>query len=272
MPSPFPGMDPYLEHPNIFPNLHDRLIVYLEDAIQPQLPEPYYAKGAQRIWFEYLEETRIPDVSVLKPARTNSPKPKAEGGVAIAEIPVRITTPYVPWDEFRETFVEIYSKENGEPRLVTAMEVLSPINKSPGQQARGAYGKKQLEVLGSKVHLIEIDLLRAGAHTTAVPHKELVKRCGDVDYHICVHHFDQPDDFFIYPIQLPDKLPKLSIPLLPGDPSVQVDLQSVFSLCYDRGPYHREVNYKNDPPPPALSSERLAWVKGVLAEKKPASI
>src|SRR5438552_2370384 len=131
MPSPFPGMDPYLEHQNIFPNLHDRLIVYLEDAIQPQLPESYYAKGSQRIWLEYLEETRIPDVSVLMSVRSGSPPTKDHGGLAIAEIPVKITAPYVPWDEFRETFLEIYSKAEGEPRLVTSIEVLSPINKSP---------------------------------------------------------------------------------------------------------------------------------------------
>jgi hypothetical protein len=265
MPSPFPGMDPYLEHPNVFPNLHDKLIVHLEEAIQPQLPEPYYAKGAQRVWLEYVEGSRYPDVTVLRANQPASRPPSDDGGVAIAEIPVKITAPYIPWDEFRETFLEVYSKVDGQPRLVTAIEVLSPINKSPGQQARGAYREKQGEVLRSKVHLIEIDLLRAGSPTTAVPYKDLVQRCGAVDYHVSVHYFDQPDDFFIYPIQLPDRLPKISIPLLPGDGPVDVDLQAIFDRCYDRGPYRREVNYAKDPPPPALSSERLAWVKTVLA-------
>jgi hypothetical protein len=267
MPSPFPGMDPYLEHPNVFPNLHDKLIVHMEEAIQPLLPEPYYAKGAQRVWLEYVEGSRVPDVSVLRTNRPASHPTNDGGGVAIAEMPVKITAPYIPWDEFHETFLEIYSKEDGQPRLVTAIEVLSPINKSPGQQARGAYREKQGQMRTSKVHLVEIDLLRAGTHTTAVPLKDLVKRCGNVDYHVCVHCFDQPDDFFIYPIQLPDKLPKVSIPLLPGDHPVEVDLQSILDVCYDRGPYRREVNYAKDPPPPALSPERLAWVKDVLAAK-----
>lgn len=267
MPSPFPGMDPYLEHPNIFPNLHDRLIVYLADAIQPLLPETYYAKGSQRIWLEYLEGSRIPDVSLLKANRPGGSATGA-GGVAVAEIPVRITAPYLPWDEFHESFLEIYSTAEEEPRLVTAIEFLSPSNKSPGQEARGAYGKKQREILGSKVHLVEVDLLRAGTHTTAVPRRELAQRCGQVDYHVCVHYFDQPDDFFIYPIQLPDKLPTISIPLLPGDRHVEIDLQSIFTSCYDRGSFRREVNYAKDPPPPGLTTERLAWVKSVLAAKK----
>jgi hypothetical protein len=271
MPSPFPGMDPYLEHPNIFPNLHDRLIVYLEDAIQPLLPEKYFAKGAQRVWLEYVEGSRIPDVSVLRGNRPVNAIAPTESGVALAEIPVKITAPYIPWDEFHESYLEIYSKAEGEPRLVTAIEILSPINKTPGQDARSAYRKKQHELLVSTVHLVEIDLLRAGIHTTAVPRKELTQRCGEVDYHICVHFFDQPDDFFIYPIQLPDRLPKLVIPLLPGEGAVEVDLQSVFDACYDRGSYRREINYAKDPPPPALSPERMAWVKGLLAGKKSGS-
>lgn len=265
MPSPFPGMDPYLEAPSVYPGLHDQLITHLAEFLQSRLPEPYYAKGNQRVWLEYAEGTRIPDVSVLRTGRPASYQTQAEGGIAVAEMPVKITAPYLPWDEFRETFLEIYSKVDDQPLLVTAIELLSPINKSPSQQSRAAYREKQGELLRSKVHLVEIDLLRAGTPTTAVPHKELVQRCGQVDYHVCVHYFDQPADFFIYPIQLPDKLPKVSVPLLPGDPPVEVDFQAIFDRCYDRGPYRREVNYAKDPPPPALSPERLAWVKSVLA-------
>ncbi|MBI3463061.1 MAG: DUF4058 family protein, partial [Planctomycetes bacterium] len=50
MPSPFPGMDPFLEHPGIFPDLHDSLVTYLREALQPRLPSPYYAGIGSRIW------------------------------------------------------------------------------------------------------------------------------------------------------------------------------------------------------------------------------
>ncbi len=41
MASPFPGMDPYLESLDWFPNLHDGLITFLVGALMRRLPEPY---------------------------------------------------------------------------------------------------------------------------------------------------------------------------------------------------------------------------------------
>ena len=43
MPSPFPGMDPYLESPEYFPGLHDKFILYIEEFLQPSLPASYFA-------------------------------------------------------------------------------------------------------------------------------------------------------------------------------------------------------------------------------------
>jgi hypothetical protein len=56
--------------------------------------------------------------------------------------------------------------------------------------------------------------------------------------------------------------------LLPENGRVDVDLQAVFNRCYETGAYPREVNYASEPPPPALSPERLAWVKSVLATRQ----
>ncbi len=47
MPSPFPGMDPYLESPDWFPDLHGSLIILLKEALQRSLPGPYYAQSSQ---------------------------------------------------------------------------------------------------------------------------------------------------------------------------------------------------------------------------------
>jgi uncharacterized protein DUF4058 len=265
MPSPFPGMDPYLEDPNVFPNLHDKLVVHLEEFIQPQLPEPYFAKAAHRVWLEYADSRRIPDVSVVAAKAPAVRIVEPESAVAVAEYPIKVTANEIPWEEYRETYLEIYWRPDREARLVTSIEVLSPTNKTPGDESHGAYRKKQKEMLRSKVNLIEIDLLRAGLHTTAVPRKELMQRCPSFDYHVCLHHFDQPGDFFIYPIHLPDKLPTITVPLLPGDQPVHAELQAIFAQCYDRGPYRREIDYSKDPPPPALPSQRLAWTNEILA-------
>ena len=43
MPSPFPGIDPYLESPEIFPDFHDSFITYLRETLQASLPAPYFA-------------------------------------------------------------------------------------------------------------------------------------------------------------------------------------------------------------------------------------
>ncbi len=52
MPSPFPGMDPYLESPDWFPCLHDCLIFGILESLQLRLPESYYAQSTQRFWLE----------------------------------------------------------------------------------------------------------------------------------------------------------------------------------------------------------------------------
>lgn len=272
MPSPFPGMDPYLEDPDVFPNLHDKLVVYLEEFLQPRLPEPYFAKTAQRAWIETAEKDRYPDVSVLIGAASERPVRDNSGGVATIPAsrgrPLTIAVKDLPWDEYRETFLEVYTKAGGTKRLVTTLEVLSPGNKTPGEQSRGMYVKKQRELLGADVNLLEIDLLRRGVHTTAVPKADLQARYGHFDYHICTHWFDRRMEFDVFPFELPEPLPVLRVPLLPGDAPIDVELQAVFDRCYDTGAYRREVDYKQNPPPPALSPERLAWVKSVLAQRR----
>ena len=100
---------------------------------------------------------------------------------------------------------------------------------------------KQKEILGGPVHLVEIDLLRGGTHTTAVPRELIEAKVGPFDYHVSVRRFDRPTAFLVYPLSMRLRLPPLAIPLLPGDPDVTVDLQAVFDRAYDAGPYRREV-------------------------------
>jgi Protein of unknown function (DUF4058) len=52
MPSPFPGMDPYLENPEIFPDFHDSMITYIREALQACLPVPYFAALGRRVRIE----------------------------------------------------------------------------------------------------------------------------------------------------------------------------------------------------------------------------
>jgi hypothetical protein len=136
-----------------------------------------------------------------------------------------------------------------------------------GSEGHTLYLQKQREVLASKVNLVEIDLLRGGQHTTAVRFEDALAKAGPFDYHGCVRAFEEPNDFVIYPISLGERLPVLAVPLLPGDGSVSIDLQTLLDRCYDTGLYQRRVRYAERTPSPPLRPEQTAWVEQVLSAK-----
>jgi hypothetical protein len=268
MPSPFPGMDPFLEHPAFFPGVHDSFITYLREALQGRLPAPYFAEINERLWVDAAERAIGPDVDVLRGDQPSPPRQEGNGGVAVATTtaaqPIVITVPY---EEQRETFLEIRVPADDGERVVATIEVLSPTNKTAGPRARELYLAKQREVLDSDIHLVEIDLLRGGTHTTAVPMERLKKKAPPYDYHVCVHPFDELGKFLVWTATLEQRLPEVAVPLLPGDGTVKVDLQAVFDRCYDTGPYRRRVRYDPARVVPALKAEQVEWVTRVLKEK-----
>jgi hypothetical protein len=267
MPSPFPGMDPYLENPDWFPDLHDSLITFIKGAVQHQLPDDYYAQSSQRVWLEYSQRYVEPDVEVV---RSQEPRRRAGvgGGVAVAPLhpvePLIVSVETVEHGPFEESFVEIRRRKGKDVRLVASIEILSPSNKTPGNPGREKYLAKQREIVGSRVHLVEIDLLRGGAHSTAVSRDLAEARAGPFDYHVSVHRFDRPTDFLVYPIRLEQRLPVIAIPLLDGDPDVPLDLQAAFDQAYDFGPYSKEVAYLEDPVIPPLNEDQAAWATALL--------
>ena len=160
MPSRFPGMDPFLEDPIVFPDFHDRFNAYFSEALQAGLPEPYYAALGRRAWVEVSERFIGPDANVIR----TSPEVASRGALSTIEISKPVVI-HVPHDEQVETLVEIYIGRGNDRRLVTAIELLSPANKKSGEKGRDLYLRKQAELLDSKSHLVEIDLLRGGEHT-----------------------------------------------------------------------------------------------------------
>jgi hypothetical protein len=273
MPSPFPGMDPYLEDREVFPNLHTTLITYLQELLQPKLPDPYYASVSRRTWIEISDRAVEPDVNVLR--RRGPMNETAEvGGVAVAAAPsLRPVIISVAEEEWWEPYIEIYVGTRPRQRLVASIEVLSPSNKRSGNNGRRLYRRKQLEMLEGQVNLVEIDLLRSGRHTTAVPLRRLRKMVPSYDYHVCVRTIDRRQEFAVFPFRLEDLLPKIDVPLLPGDGAVEVDLQSAFNRAYDFGPYRKEIDYVQESPHPPLDEGRTAWARDCIAawKAKPAT-
>ena len=118
MPSPFPGMDPFLEHPSLFPGLHNRLITRISEVLQATLPEPYYAEIAERTWIEVSHREIEPDVLVVRGEGPSRPA-SAGGLVASRSVPLVVT---VPMAEARELWVEIRSGLDGREQVVASVE------------------------------------------------------------------------------------------------------------------------------------------------------
>jgi hypothetical protein len=229
MPSPFPGMDPFLEHPAYFGGLHTCLMVEITSALQPALPDHYFADVEVRRW--------------LEPARG----------------------PTHPDDEHRQCFVEMRTRHGHKERVVATIGMMTPGNKTVGDQSRKLFLSRQKDVLNAATsHLIEIDLLRGGRHATIAIEELLPSQAGPFDYHVCVRRFDQPGKLQIYAFELPDCLPRIGVPLLPGDGEVPLDLQAVFNRCYDMGPYRKRVHYTLDRIDPPLVRKRVAWAQQIL--------
>lgn len=276
MPSPFPGMDPYLERPRYFPGLHGGLIFAIKEILQPSLPEAYYAESNQYVWLETTKRYVEPDANVMRErGQVRPPRRRGAGaGVAVAEAGIRVSRPVIigvetiEHDEHIERFVEIRElRRDGGDKLVATIEVVSPANKTPSHPAFEKYREKQREVLAAQAHLIEIDLLLRGTHVTAVPRAIARAEAGPLDYHVSIHRFDRPNEYLVDPIPLEERLPIIAIPLLPGDPEVPLDLQAAFDRAYDAGPYRKRIRYGEDRIRPPLRPEQAEWARSILEPK-----
>lgn len=260
MPSPFPGMDPYLENTSTWRDLHHSLITYIRDALQPNLRPNYNARIEERVYMVTPPQRFYPDVTLLK-----MPRALKESRTLSTASPANLREPIeliLPKEEQREPFLEIRQR-SGE--VVAVIEVLSPSNKAHGEGYQ-QYLRKQNDVLNSQAHLVEIDLLSTGLFATACNVQGA--RPEDLPpsrYLICVSRAQDRNEarFLMYPIRLQEALPAFRIPLKAPDPDVVLNLQAVFEKCYDNGGYADFVNYKEQPPAP-LTEEEGTWVKEMI--------
>src|SRR5262249_23943878 len=140
-------------------------------------------------------------------------------------------------------------------------------NKTANSEGRKSYLDKQRELLNTQVNLVEIDLLRGGEHSTAVPRADATAVAGPFDYHVCVRRMDALQQRYVYPIRLEQRLPEVLLPLLPGDAGVSIDLQAVFDRCYDTAGYDRLSPYTDHPVSPPLTPQRAEWAVQLLRDK-----
>ncbi len=259
MPIVFPGMDPYLENPAIFPGIHGPMVIYIRDQISAQIRPRYIASVGERVYVESSWDKPpghavIPDVWIRK--TTSTVGEQSARAVAEMDEPLVLEAPDL---EIRQPFLEILDRESN-LCVVTVIELVSPSNKYAGP-GRDSYEVKQWEVLYSDRHLVEVDLLRRGPHVLAVNEALVAGRC-DYDYLVSVHRA-HARAYEVYPRTVRQPLPRIRIPLAGDDPDVRLDLRTALAQAYDAGSYHQRIDY-SQPCQPPLSTEDQAWADELL--------
>jgi hypothetical protein len=244
-------MDPYLEHPIRWPGVHNGLIAALQLALAPQLRPRYYVALEERVYVTEPEQRLLvgrPDIAVVGSAEAElEPKPYVSESSLLT---VRVPVP----DEVRETYLEV--RETGTDYVIAVLELLSPTNKRPGR-GRRMYEDKRLEILASRTHLVEIDLIRYGEPMPLIDH---ARRS---DYRILVSRGDRRPNATLYAFGVRQPIPAFPLPLKAGEQEPQVDLGQLLHHLYDQASYDLRLDYTGDPDPP-LSSADAAWANHLL--------
>ena len=254
MPTPFPGMDPYLERPDLWPNVHSSLMVALRDDLAPRLRPRYYVSVEERTYLVQPNEASFgarPDIAVVSESQV------AYEVTAVAEAPPRVATVLLPMpDVVRERYLEIRAVEND--RVVTVVEILSPTNKQPGK-GRRLYERKRLALMATRTHLVEIDLLRGGEPLPVVGAGQRSH------YRLLISREEKRPFAELISFSVRQAIPSFTLPLLPDDEEPEVELGRLFHELYDRAGYDLRIDYKGAAEPP-LEGEDAAWATGLLQQ------
>jgi Protein of unknown function (DUF4058) len=251
MPSPFPGMNPYLEQSDLWQDFHTEFLTGLRHQLDPLIGPDYIVQFEKHVYIHELppEPRRLlgrPDVSVVRTGAFAAGHPN----LGLLEAPAEVQIPEL--DVERVAFLEVRDRRGRE--LVTVIELLSPSNKRPGDD-RSQYLGKRREIFRSTAHLVEIDLLRGWPPMPAEDRPE-------GDYSVLVSRAGRRPRAEFWPIRLRNRLPVIPIPLKPTDPDSQVDLQEVPHQAYDGGGYRKFI-YEGPPEPP-LNAQDAEWAATFL--------
>ena len=267
--NPFPGMNPYLETPALWPGVHNRTIVGLGNLLARRLRPEYSVAIEERVHIstepggngsgDGNTGIRIPDAVVLAAAgaapssagtQPDSPRrfpaPERSKDAIAARLPAT--------DLFKQRYLEVRRADNRQ--VVAVIELLSPTNKDG--YGRQEYLAKRAAVLSSPAHLVEIDLLRAGQRMP------VLGDVPDAHYRILVANARRTEPVAdLYPFGIRQPIPDFVLPLAEGSEGVGVDLNRVVSGVYVAGAYWLDIDYRDDPEPP-LSDDDRRWLDALL--------
>jgi hypothetical protein len=265
MPSPFPGMDPYLEG-YLWPDVHTALASKLRQMLTPLLRPRYTARLGIYVVEDLAPEGEIgimyPDVEVMSNASSRDPHnlPTQSQPTSPHGTPAVLSIPVVLPVEVQISNVEI--RDAAQNQLITSIEIVSPVNKrDPGLTQ---YRQKRQRLYQAGVHLIEIDLLRRGTRPVAHP------RLPAAPYLVALTraHAGKTD---VWPLTLLQPLPTIPVPLRAPDDDVLLDLGAAFGTVYDEAAYDLSIDYTQSPPPPVFSAEDNQWIAQQITKWRAAS-
>lgn len=160
-------------------------------------------------------------------------------------------------EKIKQHYLEVRDRSSG--LVVTVVEILSPVNKRPGE-GRESYLQKRQRILGSLTNLIEIDLLIS---FDCLP---ILAPNIQSDYRILISRYAQRPAAELYAFNLKDALPIFCLPLRSDDVEPTVNFQQLFTEIYDKAGYDYRIDYTSEIVP-ALSETNRVWVKQLLAQK-----
>ncbi|MFO0850219.1 MAG: DUF4058 family protein [Gemmataceae bacterium] len=250
MPSPFPGMNPYLEHPAVWVDFHQTFIPAAREALTPQVRPRYFVRVQEQIYLRDADERALVGSSDVDLGLTGRGSPPTGTSAAVTAAPVRGVLPDL--DPLRLAYLEVVTTTDH--RLVTVIELLSPANKTPGPD-REKYLRKRRRLLNAGINYVEIDLLRGGRRPP-------VDGRPECDYCVMVSRPADRPNVDLWPVRLREPLPPIPVPLEPAHPDARLDLQSLLHRVYDGAGYEDTVYAQ--PPVPRLTPADAAWAADVL--------
>lgn len=245
MPSPFPGMNPFIERQELWSDFHDRFLVYAAEALTPQSRPHFIIQIAEHLFVHDSDSEDSSEFIGDVTASLNLEPPPAGTAPAHVRLP--------DYEPERLTYLEIRDRQF--LRVVAVIEVLSPTNKKTGKD-RAQFLRKRNEYLATDITYVEIDLLRGGPRLPSIG----LPKC---DYYAIVSRPSERPEAGIWPIMLHDPLPRIPIPLGTDGPEPVLDLQQLVHRIYDSAGYEDFI-YRREPEP-KLSPEDAAWAKEILA-------
>jgi Protein of unknown function (DUF4058) len=256
MPSPFPGMDPYLEDPLVWSDFHGTFLMCIRAELNRRLPEHYIARWDRHVWIDQPEEDQPrvvgrPDVFVTDALDRD----RTVAGASIVA-PAMANLPAV--DPKGHPFLKIIDGRGR--RVVTVVELLSPSNKTPGRY-RDAYLVKRQEYFRTGTNVVELDLLRNGLRAP------VEGKLPEADYYIVVSRASDYPKAGVWPVSVRDALPEIPVPLDPGVEVVSLPLRPCLERAYAEARFDEDLDY-SQPPTPPLRDKDVAWARELLAQRR----